>query len=95
MDNGFSVLKINGMPRIYKLATTEDGKQKTVGGGLNIARTLGDFFFKIDHDDPSLNKPAQAISSQPDIREVNLSKDSGSFLLIGCDGVWEATDFSR
>ena len=63
------------------------------GGGLNIARTLGDFFFKIDHDDPSLNKPAQAISSQPEIREVHLNKDSGSFLLIGCDGVWEATDF--
>ena len=57
---------VNGMPRIYK-TVMDHGAEKMLGGGLNLSRSLGDFFYKInDHQaaNPGVME-ADAISSKP------------------------------
>lgn len=55
-----------------------------VNGGLNLSRSLGDFFYKRDKNLPF---DEQLIISKPDVTVVERSKDD-EFIIMGCDGIW-------
>lgn len=88
--NGYYVLDANSVPRIYKWDRTE---QRPIGGGLNISRTIGDFFYKENY-----GRDTPAISNEPDVIDTNFLDFDNSrygdpeFILIACDGIWEGAD---
>jgi serine/threonine protein phosphatase PrpC len=55
-----------------------------VNGGLNLSRSMGDFFYKRDK---SLAYDEQLIISKPDVTVVDRSKED-EFIIMGCDGIW-------
>jgi serine/threonine protein phosphatase PrpC len=55
-----------------------------VNGGLNLSRSLGDFFYK---SDKNLGFDEQLIISKPDVTVVDRSKQD-EFIIMGCDGIW-------
>ena len=70
-------------------------------GGLNISRTIGDFWYKSNNISKSRMSQNFAVSTESDVREIqffNKNKDDDNnqieFILIGCDGIWEGSDFN-
>lgn len=60
---------------------TGDGR---VNGGLNLSRALGDHVYK---QNKSLSPEEQAITADPDIKEIELNS-SDEFMVLACDGIW-------
>ena len=56
-----------------------------VNGKLSLSRSFGDFKFKKNQNLPY---DEQMIICKPDIKEVDRD-ERDSFILMGCDGVWE------
>lgn len=56
-----------------------------VNGNLNLSRAIGDLEYK---KNPSLKPTEQLISAYPDVIKRQL-KPEDSFIIMGCDGVWE------
>ncbi|KAG9157541.1 hypothetical protein Leryth_023965 [Lithospermum erythrorhizon] len=56
-----------------------------VNGSLNLARAIGDSFFKMNK---SLPAEKQIVTANPDIRSVELNNDD-EFLILACDGIWD------
>ena len=85
----------NGSHRVY------NPNELVMKGGLNISRTIGDFYYKRNLQTRSSNSAEFALSNICDIKEVQFFDHSGKeneagsleFLLLGCDGIWEGGDF--
>lgn len=60
---------------------TDEGR---VNGGLNLSRALGDHVYKQNN---SLTPEEQAITANPELREMELSRED-EFLVLACDGIW-------
>lgn len=60
---------------------TDNGR---VNGGLNLSRALGDHVYK---QNKSLLPEDQAITANPELREMELNKED-EFLVLACDGIW-------
>jgi len=60
---------------------TDNGR---VNGGLNLSRALGDHVYKLNKE---LLPEDQAITANPELREIELNKDD-EFMVLACDGVW-------
>ena len=60
---------------------TENGR---VNGGLNLSRALGDHVYKQNKE---LTPEEQAITADPELREIELNKDD-EFMVLACDGIW-------
>ena len=58
-----------------------------VKGNLNLSRSIGDFAYKENSNDPKI----QMISPVPEINDVDLNGDC-EFVVIGCDGIWDCLD---
>lgn len=58
-----------------------------VNGNLNLSRALGDLVYKSDSSRPP---ERQIVSSVPDVLTLKRNKEADEFLIIGCDGIWEA-----
>ncbi|CAD7941637.1 unnamed protein product [Amoebophrya sp. A25] len=56
------------------------------GWGLNLSRAFGDFHYK---SRPDLEPWEQKVSAEPEIRTLALEHDKDSYLVLGCDGVFE------
>lgn len=56
-----------------------------INDNLNLSRAIGDLEYKKNNN---LKPEEQIISAEPDI-EVRDLTGKESFLLIGCDGIWE------
>ncbi|KAH9184665.1 hypothetical protein AeNC1_013357 [Aphanomyces euteiches] len=61
-------------------------RNNRVNGDLAVSRALGDFYFKERSD---LSPEEQQVSAEPDIKVQDRSADN-EFLLLACDGVWDA-----
>jgi len=61
---------------------TPDGR---VNGGLNLSRAIGDHAYK---QNKSLPLKDQMISSQPDIKVLDLDLEKDSWMILACDGIW-------
>ena len=59
----------------------EDGR---VDGIIAISRAIGDWEYKSQ----SLDAAKMAVSSYPEVRTIELSKDL-DFLICACDGIWD------
>ena len=57
---------------------------RIIPGGLNVARTIGDFQIK----SPLTGGIKEMIISTPDIIEIDIKKEI-DFILIGCDGIYD------
>lgn len=68
-----------------------------LNGRLNVTRALGDWHIE---GMKNLGAGGGPLSAEPEIKKAKLSKDD-EFLIIGCDGIWEAftnqnaVDFAR
>eukprot|EP00966_Prymnesium_polylepis_P069859 1624430-Prymnesium_polylepis.2 len=65
----------------------DDGYMSTprsFGGKLSVSRGLGDK----EHKWSGLPVEAQAVTAEPELRELEL-RDSDAFVLLACDGVWD------
>lgn len=51
-----------------------------------MSRSFGDFKFKMNSE---VGPESQSISVVPDIHEIDVSRHSHDFMLLGCDGVFE------
>ena len=73
-------------PKEFKRITKAGGfvVHGRVCGNLNLSRAIGDMEFKKSE---GLKPEEQMISAEPDVVRRVLRDDS--FLLIGCDGMWE------
>lgn len=60
---------------------TDNGR---VNGGLNLSRALGDHVYK---QNKSLLPEDQAITANPELREMELGEDD-QFMVLACDGIW-------
>lgn len=60
-----------------------------VGGILAVARAFGDLGFKTPIDDGDI-KIGKLVTAEPFVAEYELVPDRDLFVIIGCDGVWEA-----
>jgi len=70
--------------RIYSAGGyIQDGRVK---GSLNLSRAIGDLEFKANHE---LEPAAQMITSFPDVKQFVIGEHE-TFLLMGCDGIWES-----
>lgn len=56
-----------------------------VNGNLNLSRSIGDLEFK---KNPDLKPTEQLIIAYPDVQK-RVIKPEDSFLVMGCDGIWE------
>lgn len=65
--------------RIYKV----DARGGIVGGGLNLSRALGDFFY------------GDGVPYTPDVREHDLNVSQDEFLLLASDGLWDVFNNDR
>jgi len=54
--------------------------------GLNLSRAIGDMDNK---GNTSLPADQQMVICKPDIMERTMNKDKDTFIIMGCDGVWE------
>ena len=68
-------------------------------GGLNISRTLGDFWYKKNLRTNSRDTSKFAINTESDVKSIKFFDSSTvendnefDFILIGCDGIWEGGD---
>lgn len=61
---------------------TPDGR---VNGGLNLSRAIGDHAYK---QNKTLPLKDQMISSQPDIKVLDLDLTKDSWMILACDGIW-------
>ena len=61
---------------------TCDGR---VNGGLNLSRAIGDHHYKKTR---ALPLEAQMISADPDVTLYEIDRNTDSFLVIACDGIW-------
>lgn len=67
---------------------TEIGGISRVNGNLSLSRAIGDLRYK---QNPDLERAAQIITAQPDIRAMDLTpKDD--FIVLACDGIWDVLD---
>lgn len=57
---------------------------KSLLGGLNLSRAIGDHAYK---KTANLPPEQQAITALPDIRTLTLD-DQDEFMVIACDGIW-------
>jgi serine/threonine protein phosphatase PrpC len=55
-----------------------------INGNLNLSRAIGDLEYK---GDKSLAPEDQMVTANPDI--VKIKNDGISFIIMGCDGIWE------
>ena len=60
-----------------------------VGGILAVARAFGDLGFKTPIDDGDI-KIGKLVTAEPFVDEYELVPDRDLFVIVGCDGVWEA-----
>jgi len=60
-----------------------------VGGALAVARALGDLQFKEPATDGEVTV-GKLISEEPYVSATDLLPGRDSFILIGCDGIWES-----
>ena len=58
-----------------------------VNGSLAVSRALGDFTFKEVGWRPQTE---QLVSPEPEVYEMERSADRDEFLILACDGVWDA-----
>jgi len=63
---------------------TPDGR---VNGGLNLSRAIGDHAYK---QNKTLPLKDQMISSQPDIKVIELDLAKDSWMILACDGIWNS-----
>eukprot|EP00088_Acartia_fossae_P059463 TRINITY_DN7062_c0_g1_i2.p1 TRINITY_DN7062_c0_g1~~TRINITY_DN7062_c0_g1_i2.p1 ORF type:complete len:448 (-),score=184.56 TRINITY_DN7062_c0_g1_i2:731-1882(-) len=63
---------------------TPDGR---VNGGLNLSRAIGDHAYK---QNKTLPLKDQMISSQPDIKELDIDPVKDSWMILACDGIWNS-----
>lgn len=56
-----------------------------VNGNLNLSRAIGDLEYK---KNPKLKPEEQLISAMPDVKVIPMEGED-TFILMGCDGVWE------
>jgi len=61
---------------------TPDGR---VNGGLNLSRAIGDHAYK---QNKTKALKDQMISSQPDIKVLDLDPAKDSWMILACDGIW-------
>ena len=59
----------------------EDGR---VDGIIAISRAIGDWEYK----STNLEAPKMAVSSFPEVRKFEISKDL-DFVICACDGIWD------
>lgn len=85
VEAGFGITKSRHCTRVF------NPLNKTCG--INMTRTIGDFMFKMNLRSRNTNPSLNALSNEPDIKEVNLSQKGQSIdlVLMGCDGIWEGT----
>lgn len=57
-----------------------------VNGNLNLSRAIGDLEYK---KNPKLKPEEQLISAMPDVKVIPMEVSDDTFILMGCDGVWE------
>ena len=57
-----------------------------VDGNLNLSRSLGDLRYKTNK---ALKPEEQPITSNPDIKIIDIDPEQDDFIIMGCDGVWE------
>jgi len=64
--------------------------------GLSVSRSFGDIDVKLPHEEEEFSHGV-LMSPDPFIRDpIQLSKSEGHyFLLMGCDGVWEAMKYQE
>jgi len=60
-----------------------------VGGALAVARALGDLQFKTPVTDGEV-KVGKLVSEEPHVASIELEPVKDQFIVVGCDGVWEA-----
>ena len=58
-----------------------------VNGDLAVSRALGDFVYKRAESVPP---EAQAVTAFPDIIDVEREPEQDEFIIIACDGIWDA-----
>jgi len=63
---------------------TPDGR---VNGGLNLSRAIGDHAYK---QNKTLPLKDQMISSQPDLKVLDLNPAQDSWMILACDGIWNS-----
>jgi len=63
---------------------TSDGR---VNGGLNLSRAIGDHAYK---QNKTLPLKDQMISSQPDVKVIDLNPSEDSWMILACDGIWNS-----
>lgn len=59
-------------------------------GMLAISRSFGDFKFKAEGEKPTEESRKRLLSNSPDIREIYINPQDDEFLLLACDGMFEA-----
>mmetsp|Transcript_17737 Transcript_17737/g.53424 ORF Transcript_17737/g.53424 Transcript_17737/m.53424 type:complete len:437 (-) Transcript_17737:987-2297(-) len=64
---------------------SEVGGVTRVNGNLNLSRAIGDLRYKGNSD---VQRDAQIITAQPDVRRVSITPED-RFFLLACDGVWD------
>ena len=67
---------------------SEIGGISRVNGNLSLSRAIGDLRYK---QNPELERGAQIITAQPDVRSIDISP-LDDFLLLACDGIWDVLD---
>lgn len=58
---------------------------QSFGGKLAVSRGLGDK----EHKRSTIAVEAQAVTAEPELRQVTLCGDVDAFVLLACDGVWD------
>lgn len=56
-----------------------------INGGLNLSRSIGDFYYK---SNSALPPNKQMVISEPEIQVVQI-EPTDKFIVIACDGIWE------
>ncbi|XP_044291386.1 probable protein phosphatase 1N [Varanus komodoensis] len=80
-----------GRPRERERIENAGGtvSQQRVNGSLAVSRALGDFDYKaVAWRGPT----EQPVSPEPEVSELPRRPDEDEFLLLACDGVWDAFD---
>mmetsp|Transcript_68968 Transcript_68968/g.165505 ORF Transcript_68968/g.165505 Transcript_68968/m.165505 type:complete len:358 (-) Transcript_68968:155-1228(-) len=73
--------------RITKAGGWIDEEEQRVCGDLALSRAIGDLIFKQNKALPAAD---QIVSAKPDVRIIPRAPED-EFILIACDGLWDAT----
>ena len=59
-----------------------------INGGLNLTRSIGDFYYK---NNSGLPANEQMVISEPEVHSIMVTPED-LFIVIACDGIWEVMD---